>query len=347
MGVNALLTDGQPAAPEQPPAKAPVGVNGAAPAQGTDSPPPVMGPVCSNCGHAMAPEQDWCLNCGAAAAGSGGGAGWRTALGIAAITIALVLGAAAAGVAALSKKTPATPVLTTTVAQAPPVTTPTTGTTTPTTPTTGVTPPPKIPLKAVIPPAAVTPTTTSIPATTTPAETNAKEQASKTGGSGSKKKEPEPILLDTNAAQTYNPYGYPAAEFGDPSLAIDGDKSTGWTAQINPANAPLLAEGVLIDLKTAQKLSAVKLITTTPGMVVQIYGANGHTVPSSITDKAWVPLSHSLAVKKAHSRIGLKNKKKAYRFVTLWISRAPASAVGTPEAPGRVTVNELELLPAE
>ncbi len=345
--MNALLTDGQPAAPEQPPAQSPPSANGATPPQGAETPTANRGPVCSNCGHAMAPEQDWCLNCGTATAGSVAGSGWRPALGIAAITIALVLGAAAAGVAALSKKTPATPVMTTTLAQAPPVTTTPTVATTPTTPTTGVTTPPKIPLKAVTPPPASTPSTASTPTTTTAEETKAKEEASKTGGSGSEKKEPEPILLDTNAAQTYNPYGYPASEFGDPSLAIDGDSSTGWTAQINPANAPRLAEGVLIDLKTAQKLSVVKLITTTPGMVVQVYGANGHTIPGSITDKAWVPLSHSLTIKKRHARIGLKNKKKSYRYVTLWISRAPASAVGTPEAPGRVTVNELELLPAE
>ena len=35
--------------------------------------------------------------------------------------------------------------------------------------------------------------------------------------------------------------------------------------------------------------------------------------------------------------------KKPYRFIVLWISQAPASAVGTPQAPGRVSVNELEL----
>ncbi len=345
--MSALITDGQPAAPEQPVPETQAASNGSAP-QGGETSAPATGPVCPKCGHAMAPEQDWCLNCGAAAPGSVGGAGWRPAAGIAAITIALVLGAAAAGVAALSKKSPAAPVTTTTVAQVAPPTTPAATTpSTPTTPLPGVTTPPKIPLKAVtpLPATTLTPTTPATPATT-PAETKAKEEAGKTGGSGTEKKEPEPILLDTNAAQTYNPYAYPAANFGDPSLAIDGDSSTGWTAQVNPATAPRLAEGLLIDLKTAQKLSAVKLVTTTPGMIVQVYGANGHTIPSSITDKAWVTLSHSLTIKKRHARIGLHNKKKSYRFVTLWISRAPASAVGTPEAPGRVTVNELELLPA-
>ena len=45
-------------------------------------------------------------------------------------------------------------------------------------------------------------------------------------------KHPEqPILLDTNAASTYNPYNYPESEFGDPSLVIDGETGTAWTAR--------------------------------------------------------------------------------------------------------------------
>jgi hypothetical protein len=343
--VSALIADTPPAAPEK--GAEQTVASQAPPPQGGAVPPSGTGRACLNCGHAMSPEQDWCLNCGAGAAGSVGGSGWRPAASIGAITVALVLGAAAAGVAALANKSRQAPVATTTVAQAPPATATTPAVTTPTTPAAGLpglVKPPKIPLKAVTPPPATTTPTTTTPKTTKSEETKAKEEeASKTGGAGA---EPEPILLDTNAAQTYNPYAYPAANFGDPSLAIDGDGSTGWTAQINPATAPRMAEGVLIDLKTPQKLSAIKLVTTTPGMFVQVYGANGHTVPGSITDKAWVPLSHSLTIKKRHARIGLRNKKKSYRFVTLWISRAPASAVGTPEAPGRVTVNELELLPA-
>jgi len=89
----------------------------------------------------------------------------------------------------------------------------------------------------------------------------------------------------------------------------------------------------------------------TPGMTVQVYGANGATLPSSITDPAWVALSPSLTEGKKRTRIKFggstaaaqRNAKKPYRFVVLWISQAPASAVGTPEAPGRVSVNELEL----
>ena len=105
-----------------------------------------------------------------------------------------------------------------------------------------------------------------------------------------------------------------------------------------------MAEGLAIDLKSARKLSAVALVTSTPGMVVQVYGTAAQTLPTSITDPAWIKLSPSLPVKAKHMRIKLKSAK-AVRFVTLWISKAPASSVGTPQAPGRVSVNELELFP--
>jgi hypothetical protein len=77
-------------------------------------------------------------------------------------------------------------------------------------------------------------------------------------------------------------------------------------------------------------------------MTVQVYGSAGHTLPPSITDPAWVKLSPSLLVKARHFHVKLKSK--AARFVTLWISKAPAASPGTP-APGRVSVNEIELFP--
>lgn len=266
-----------------------------------------------------------------------------------AATLVLVLAAAAAGYAALSKKPRSVPVRTATVAQAPPpattVPTPVTPAPTATTPLATVKPP-KIPLKAVTP----------LPTATTPAVVPSVTQPS-TGGStptpaatpsvpSGEAPQPEAILLDTDAASTYNPYAYPATWFGDPSLAIDGDATTGWSAQVNPATAPNLAEGLLLDLKSQRRLAAVKLVTSTPGIAVQVYGSAASSVPASITDSTWVPLSRLVEVKKRHARIGLRNKKKRYRFVALWLSRAPQSALGTPEAPGKVTLDEIELFPA-
>jgi hypothetical protein len=337
-------------------------------------PEPAAARTCANCGATMQPAQDWCLQCGAGASGSleRTRPGWRSAGVVLGATAVLVLGAAAAGYAALSKEGSRPHVIRAIVAQAPTapaVGTPSTiapSTTTPATGATATTPlfgttakPPKIPITplklpktatgAVPPVSSVTlplPKTKPIVPVTpvTPAKPT-KPSGSKGSGSTPSVTVAEPLLLDTNAAATYNPYSYPVSEFGDPSLAIDGDTSTEWTAQVNPAVAPKMAQGLVIDLKSPTRVAALELVSSTPGMTIQIYGANGQAPPTSITDPTWVKLSPSMVDKKRNTRISLKHSKTAYRFVTLWISRAPESQVGTPTAPGHVSVNELELFP--
>lgn len=308
----------------------------------------------------MAPGQDWCLQCGAGAPGSIGSPSWRSAATILGIAVVLALGAAAAAYAALSKESSKPATVTTTVAQA---TTPTT-TTTPVTPgatTVPTTPavksalpltvkPPKIPLTATPTPKSSTTTpATTTPATTTPStgsQTPTPTTPANTGTGSSGEENQSSILLDTNAASTYNPYNYPESDFGDPSLTIDGDNTTGWTAIVEPSTAPKMADGVLIDMKTPHKLAALELITSTPGITVQVYGSNAKTAPTSITDPAWVPISHLQTIAKKHVRIKLRDQKKSFTFVTLWVSKAPAADVGTPEAPGHIIINEIELFPA-
>ena len=372
MCVNPQLLADPTAAPESEPQSSPSApvpedpANGAAPTDqgGTSSTSPDSAPIpesaraCANCGAALDDSQDWCLQCGAAVPGSldGGGPGWRSATTVLAVTAVLVLGAAAAAYAALTQPAPrklAPKVVT--VAQAPPTTPATTPTTPPTpgapgTPTTikplpSSTPAPKIPLTASTPkPSESTGSGTGTTNSGTgESGTGTTKSSTKSSGGTTPAEQPSPILLDTNAASTYNPYGYPTSWFGDPSLAIDGETSTAWTAQVNPAVAPKMAEGLAIDLKTAQKVGSVKLITSTPGMTVQMYGANGTTLPASITDPAWVALSPSLDAKKRSTKIALRDASKAFRFLALWISQAPQSSVGTPSAPGHISVNELEL----
>jgi hypothetical protein len=106
-----------------------------------------------------------------------------------------------------------------------------------------------------------------------------------------------------------------------------------------------MAEGLVIDLHSAQRLSAIELVTSTPGMSVQVYGAKTSSLPTSITDPAWVQLTSYLTVKKRHEHIKLRDSGKGFRFVTLWISKAPAAPAGAPS--GHVSVNELELFPAK
>jgi hypothetical protein len=295
---------------------------------------------------------------------------------LALIAILLTGAAAAAGAAALSEhKTQAPRALTVAQAPIPTSSTPPTSTPTPTTstPTTPVTPgttstpkipapkggtgannplfpstgkPPNIPSTTSTPKSSGTGTSTGSNESThnSPSGSSEKSSTTESKPSGeSKAEQPPAILLDTNAASTYNPYDYPEAGFGDPALAIDGEVSTAWTGQVQPHSAPNMAEGLVIDLNSATKVGAVKLITETPGMKVQIYGARGHKPPATITEPGWTQLSASHVLKKKSTRLKLRDAGKGFRYVLVWVVKAPESAVGTPQAPGHVELNEVEL----
>jgi hypothetical protein len=353
-----------PAAPaeQQPPA----GPDGGAPPSADGRDPAVR--TCANCGAPLADGQDWCVQCGTGAPDSLASSTptWRSAAVVLTALAVLVAGAAGAAYAALSKGPDKASPAVTTVAQAVAPATPPPTTSTPTTPAvppTATTPkigvPTTIKPTVPLPKLPVTPTVApKVPLPTTGAGGAPPVTAPKGSGEGSPvvgEAHPQALMLDTNAAQTYDPYSYPATNFGDPSLAIDGDNTTGWTATVDPAVAPKLAEGLVIDLNTARKLAAVALTTATPGMTVQVYGSAAATLPASITDPAWVALTPSLVEHKRHARLALGGgsaamataAKRAYRFITLWISQAPAASVGTPAAPGHVTVDELELFAAK
>jgi len=340
-------------APEQPPAPESAGApDGDSPASLEDSQQ-----RCANCSAPLQEGQDWCFQCGDSTPGAlaSGTPGWRSAAMVVGLCTALVLGAGAAAYAAWGKPSTVHRALTVTVAETPPAATPPATTPAPTPPPSTAKAPgtpktlkplPKIPLTPVTPPKIPLTASTPKPAATKTTPSGSASTPSTGTGTSSTSEQPTTITLDTNAASTYNPYGYPASYFGDPSLAIDGEASTAWTAQVNPAVAPKMAEGLAIDLRSAQKLSSLNLLTTTPGMTVQVYGSAAAKLPSSITDPAWVALSPSLVAKNKQTSIKLRDTTKAFRFVTLWISRAPASSIGTPQAPGHVNVNEVELFPA-
>jgi hypothetical protein len=212
---------------------------------------------------------------------------------------------------------------------------------------------PKIPTPTATPKSS-TPggsTGTGSGSTTTPAETRSPEttgaggESNSNSGVSTKAETPTPILLDTDAATTYNPSNYPAAGFGDPALAIDGEASTAWTAQVQPSSAPRMAEGLLIDLRGATKLGSLELRTTTPGMTVQIYGATARRAPATITDPGWTPLSASRVLKRRATRLKLHTSGHGFRYVVVWIVKAPAALIGTPQAPGHVSLSEAELFP--
>lgn len=305
----------------------------------------------------MQEGQDWCLQCGTGKPqGFAAGPGWRTGVAILGATAALVGGAAVAAYAALNKPKPKHVVVavhtktpTTTATPITPSATPTPGT-----PTT-VKSAPKIPLQTSTPKSSsgenlFPPETKTTPTPTTTTKTTEESKKASTEPNGSEGSEtktgeeaPSPILLDTNAASIYNPYNFPASLFGEPSLAIDGEVSTAWTAQVQASDAPQMAEGLVLDLKSPQKLGSATVKTTTTGATVEIYATNSSVLPTTISSPEWTRLVGLKVLKKKSTSLKLKVKGKSYRYILLWLAKAPPSSTAT--SPGSVSINEFELFP--
>jgi hypothetical protein len=200
----------------------------------------------------------------------------------------------------------------------------------------------RIPTGSTLPRSTTNSTSTSTPtsSSTTPTGTTP-TSSTPTSSTPTTPQTPNPILLDTDAASVYNPSGYPTSYFGDPALAIDGEASTAWTVQVEPETAPLMAAGLALDLKTPTRVGSLEVVTTTPGMTVEVFGSNAGALPEAITDPAWTKLAPTHVVKKKKGLIKLGANPKAYRFLVLWLIKAPAAAVGTPTAPGHVSISEV------
>jgi hypothetical protein len=148
------------------------------------------------------------------------------------------------------------------------------------------------------------------------------------------------ILLDPDAASSYNPYGVNVT-FGDPASAIDGDQTTAWTAGVDPATAPHMDVGLDINLRAPQTISKVDISTSTPGMIVQVYGTSESADPPSITDPGWIHLADSTL--KAHTKVTLSRAGVKFRHVMVWIVQAPPTPAGG-TAPTSVAIDELSVI---
>ena len=201
---------------------------------------------------------------------------------------------------------------------------------------------PVLPTKAVTPPVTTPPPRRPADGRDDGRTENLDYQQSK----GTTRERPEALLLDTDAACDVQPLQLPGERVRGPQPDDRRRHRHRLERAGEPVDAPAMAEGVAIDLKSAKKLSAVKLVTSTPGMTLQVYGANTQTAPASITDKAWVPISHSLTIRKRRARVALQSPGQDLQVHRRVDQRSASNpAVGTPEAPGKVTLNEIEVFP--
>lgn len=321
--------------------------------------------ACETCAGAMRADQDWCLECGAAAPGRlGGKPGWRGAFIVVAAVLLLVSGATLAGYAALTTKSERTaaaasagngaPIAQSDAAPAtPPPAVVQTGATGP-----GVTPPavttppavvapPIIPTQPPAPPAntQVKPPATPPPAvaTTPPPATSGTSTTgttgTATGSTTAAAPKPEIVKFAKGAAATYDPNKRAGAEFGPAANAIDKSASTVWDVTV-PADGKPIGAGLTVDLGKPYSLRALKISTPTAGFEVEIYAAvsaKPKDLPEDVLDRRWVHLTTIKSVVDGKI-VSLTHKStKQFQLLLLYVTQ-PGDLTDPRVAIGKVTV---------
>jgi hypothetical protein len=308
----------------------------------TDAPPPEAAPpeaapparACASCGAPLSDGQEWCLECGTAQPDRlGARTGWRSAAAVLAATGILASGAVAAAYAGLSAdarkaaapnaqaslppQNPDVPP----AAQAPaPAPAP-------------APPPPATPPKQEAKPPAATPPTPAPAPTPTPAPTPAPSTPSDSGNDDNAGKDQAPakepntgklvaVDLAPEDVALYNPYGRDESGVPDPKLALDGDEATQWTETLDGQGSPI---GLVLDTGKKIGVRELRVLTQTPGMTLEIYGARGSEPPVSIQDPKWTHLATQLDVAKK-ARIHLGDGVDEFRWIAIWPTEPPPDA---------------------
>lgn len=282
---------------------------------------------CEACGERMRNDQDWCLECGGAAAGRlGSRPGWRSALTVVGLTLLLLTAVVAASYAALTgdaqreASRPSAGDGAPIVAQAPPGATPVTpGATGP-----GTTAPPVR--------SAPAPAHSAAPATSTPPSSGAPPSssgpASGAGGgpsspppSGAGSSTSGPTTIKLAAATTYDPSRRAGAEFGPAGNAIDASAGSVWDVTVPADNQPIGA-GLVVDLGASYKVTSLTIDTPTAGFDMELYGTQSKQIPPDILDGRWDHLANRKAYADGSS-IALTGAASAkLRYISLWFTNA-------------------------
>lgn len=321
--MNPLLAEPETGAPAGSEPGEPAGPGGSGSNGGAPEP---EARTCDACGAAMAPEQDWCLECGTAAPGRlGTRPGWRAMVTVVGATLLLATGAVAAGYAALSEDAnveasqPAPPAAGP-VAQAPPPLPPASAppatappaASAPTAPSATL-PTVPAPSPAPAPGAAVPappPAATPLPVPTPPSsggatgggESGGSQGDPGSGGSGTKgtgdSGSGSSGSSEKGGGVTRTAVAIPDGGVkiydpykrltvkGDPADAHDGSRDT-VTRLATKTPGEAMGVGLVIDLGKETAVGAVEILSDTPGYRLETYGATSDPLPPDILDTRW------------------------------------------------------------
>jgi len=157
------------------------------------------------------------------------------------------------------------------------------------------------------------------------------------GRSQRRRRAPAPRLHPTNialaaAASVYGELD-DSVDPGDPSLAVDGSRTTAWRTPLSPDPAvPAPQSGVVVDLAGAERLTKAIVSSTTPGLSFELYGAKSGP-PRSVTAPGWTHLGSKQGAGR-DTTFDLGGQR--FRYVLVWVTAQPAD--GAQAAVSEITV---------
>lgn len=313
-------------------------------------PPATACPVCK---APMAPEQDWCVQCGTNPSRSMRvRASWYSAGALTGLSAILASGAAAAGVAALTQGSAKEPPHSELALQRP--------TTAPTTPPASTPPATSAPVNPGKPETLKLPrragtgvpltrSQTSTASATASAEATSSSQTSTTSSESSSSASSgaggEPIELQGSQLSNYNPRNaYPSGALNNPKQAYEEAESVLWDVRIEPGREHRIGVGLLVDLNSATRIGALEVRTQTPGFTIEVLGATQAPVPGKRNSNRWIKLAGTKALK-ATETFHIHQQRQV-RYILLWVKSVPASIAGSAGEPGHLKLEEVAIFPA-
>ncbi|HEV2757168.1 MAG TPA: protein kinase [Actinomycetota bacterium] len=132
--------------------------------------------------------------------------------------------------------------------------------------------------------------------------------------------------LEVASVESFDPDGDGAEHSEEAPLAADGDEGTGWGSETYDDPLGLIKEGIglVFDLGSAQEVSAIELVTSTPGFAFELRAGDGF--PETADDLEVVARTEAAAAVDEHEFDPVRA-----RYWLVWITRLPGDGTGTAE----------------